>query len=263
MAKKAKTAVESPFDPDYYQKEIGRFNPVPYEKNGIVVKMVPEMFGRVDGAYYKSFESIENFPTFRIDGKLWMSITPMEAETHYIPIKLASEKKIKTVVVGGLGLGYYVARIMGMSHIKKIVVYEYQQKVVDYFTECYGDREGFSKIEFVVGDIREKFVNQKCDFCYMDIYEGVADTKAVEDRMNFLATNKIKNYWFWTEERMHFWLIFQRGFDKQFTNNHKTVLDHFKQFALSDKGERFDGCIRYDNEELEMYEEGTVQWLMD
>lgn len=252
---------ENPFDPEYYTKEIHRFSPVPYEKEGVLVKMVDEMFGRVDGLCYRDFRSLKSFPTFHIDKTLWMSITPMEAETHYIPIALASDKNVKTVAVGGLGLGYYVARIMSLSNLNKIVVYEKEQRVVDYFIECYGSREGFDKIEFVVGDIYEKFVNQTFDFCYMDIYETVAHHKAVDDRSEFLFKNKLKNYWFWTEEKMHFYLIANREFDDSFTNNSKLVMELFRMFLTSDKANRFDVGYGYKSEEIEKYEETTINFF--
>lgn len=244
------------FNNTFYQNQVATFAPVAYNKNGVEVKIVPEAFFRCDGIFYNNMMVLKEFPVFKVDGQLWMSITPMEAESHVVPIQLTKDKAVKTVAVGGLGLGYYLAMIMGMEHLESIVVFEREQRVVDYFTECYGTREGFSKIEFVVGDIHNTLRDREFDLCYMDIYPGIADPKAIQDKIEFCTHNKIKNYWFWTEERFLFSAVqATRKKVHRLTANYEPVNKLILDFANSDL---FNLCCvggdSYDEDELEAYQ---------
>ena len=53
-------------------------------------------------------------PIFTIKDKIWMSCTPMEMSSHYVPIRKAKGK----VGVAGLGMGYYILRIMNKKSVK-------------------------------------------------------------------------------------------------------------------------------------------------
>lgn len=243
------------FTEEFYQNQVAKFAPVAYNKNGVEVKIVPDAFFRCDGIFYKNLTRLKDFPVFKVDGHLWMSITPMEAESHVVPIHLANEAHVKTVAVGGLGLGYYLAMIMGMDHLESIVVFEREQRVVDYFTDCFGTREGFSKIKFVVGDIHSTMRDYSFDLCYMDIYPGVGDPQAIRDKIVFCTHNKIKNYWFWTEERFLFSAVqATRKKVRTLTVNHEPVSMLILDFANS---EMFNLCCvdgdNYDEDELQEY----------
>ena len=247
--------ISNVFTDEFYQSQVAKFAPVAYAKNGVEVTIVPEAFFRCDGIFYKNLMRLSDFPVFKVDGHLWMSITPMEAESHVIPIYLANDPDVKTVAVGGLGLGYYLAMIMGMEHLESIVVFEREQRVVDYFTDCFGTREGFSKIKFVVGNIHSTMRGYDFDLCYMDIYPGVGDPQAIPDKIEFCTNNRIKNYWFWTEERFLLSVVqATRKKVHKLTLNYEPVSMLIRDFANS---EMFNLCCvdgdQYDEDELESY----------
>lgn len=149
--------------------------------------------------YIDHFVHVEDFnvPILLINGKIWMSCTPMEIASHVVPIK-----KSKGVVgVGGLGLGYYVLSIMGSDLVSKIDVYEINNDVIKLFKKLHSKNKGFDKINFITGDIYEEIEKSETqyDFFYNDIYGELGSQEAVDD-VSFFKEMKIKEYFYWGME---------------------------------------------------------------
>jgi hypothetical protein len=196
-----KTKYVNPFTEEYVKSEIEAFKikeSCEYKGLKIVVRDVKAV--RLDGYGYKDFGvKYEKVPTFYIDGESWMGLTPMEVESHYMPIKLAEGR----VGVGGLGMGYYVQRILDKEDVHEVVVYELNQDVIDFYYQNFGKHEKLTILNESVLDIE----NEEFDFFYNDIYKEGMDYEAIDHMAMLGANNMIGHYHFWTMEMMIFDMI--------------------------------------------------------
>lgn len=85
--------------------------------------------GRMDGYLEQRYLS-EHFDVARLarNGNTWMSITPMELESHITHVLEATGD----VLVGGLGMGYYITQIVSKPDVKSVVVIEKDMEVKKY-----------------------------------------------------------------------------------------------------------------------------------
>ena len=182
----------NPFSREYHKQELHSLQLAPRTFKNIELK-IETVAGRVDGFMYKDFlTGLENVPVLFIDKKLWMSLTPMEIESHYMPIQLATGH----VGVGGLGLGYYTQRILQKEEVECVTVYELDQNVIDFYLDNFGKHE---KLTIVKQDVRT-LTDETFDFFYNDIYPTQMDEKAIEDMALLTTNNHIDHYHFWTFE---------------------------------------------------------------
>lgn len=182
----------NPFTKQYFEEELNHFAFQPKESGRIQLKY-NELKGRIDAYLYRDFVyDYPDIPVFLIEGQTWMSLTPMEIESHYLPIEFAKGK----VGVAGLGLGYYVQRILSKSDVKEVVVYELDNDVISLYKEQFGEHK---KLTIIQGDALT-ISGETFDFFYNDIYQRGADTKAWEDMLLLKKQNSIQHYHFWTIE---------------------------------------------------------------
>jgi len=67
-------------------------------------------------------------PTYRLDDSgLWMTLTPMEVQSAWVPIQRAHG----TVVLGGLGLGYAALAMAAKPEVTRVTVDVYQSMLPD------------------------------------------------------------------------------------------------------------------------------------
>lgn len=182
---------DKPFSNEYFEKELKSFAISPQQYNNIDISFV-DVDGRYDGYMYKYFGSLKNIPVLRIDKKLWMSITPMEIQSHYMPILLAGG----VVGVGGLGMGYYVQKILNKDTVVQVVVYETDQNIIDLYLKNFGEHP---KLEIINQDVLT-VKNKEFDFFYMDIYPSGMDDNVFKDMAILCENNMIDIYHFWTLE---------------------------------------------------------------
>jgi len=188
----------NPFTDEYVLNEIKFYGLSAYDKDGIEVRTV-DVVGRCDAYLNVAFRADPiQCPQFLIDNRLWMSLTPMEIQSHYLPIERARGK----IAVGGLGMGYYLLRVMEKDLVGGIDVYELEQKAVDFFTENFHDRKGFDKITFIVGDIRKKMKKKQYNFAYIDVYPDILPEEVISDKELLTKNNQIYEYHFWCQEKM-------------------------------------------------------------
>ena len=62
-------------------------------------------------------------------GAVWMSLTPMEMMTQRSGVRAASG----TVVVGGLGIGWFVRKVCEKPEVEKVIVVEYSQDLLEWY----------------------------------------------------------------------------------------------------------------------------------
>lgn len=138
----------------------------------------------------------------------WMSITPMEIQSMFLPIEEADG----VVWTAGLGIGYYALRVAAKDDVDKVVVYETEPLVVELFERNFGDRPYFDKIEVRHGDFREALRNNEPDqddFIFMDVYPTVCCDQALDDAKEFKPI--YSRYWFWNYERVVLDAVVQWG----------------------------------------------------
>ena len=135
-----------------------------------------------------------SIPVFKIHGNVWMSMTPMEMASHWIPI----QKARGVVGVGGIGLGYYIQRIMKLKRVKKIIAYEDNASVIAAFKEVNKNLPGFEKVEIRKKDFLT--ITGNFDFIYNDIYASPDAEEVAEHSERILSQVNTKDYWYWTLE---------------------------------------------------------------
>jgi hypothetical protein len=122
------------------------------------------------------FDKEFSFPAIEEDGRVWMSITPHEIETMREAIDAVSG----TVVVMGLGLGYFPYMIARKSAVKRIIIVEKDAEVIGLFNEhLLHQFPNFDKIEIIEEDAfdyaREKLGDAKADYAFVDLWRSVDD----------------------------------------------------------------------------------------
>lgn len=183
----------NPFSDEYYLQELGKLKFKDIEKGDIKVTHSKLDFGIHQNYLYQDmYEQEEEFPVLRIKGTLFMSLSRMEIESHFMPIHLANG----IVGVGGLGLGYYVKSILDKDSVKSVTVYETNKDVIDYYYSNFGKHEKLTIVNRSVFDVKKMVF----DFFYMDIYETACDTQALLDMKVMKENNYIQTYHFWTIE---------------------------------------------------------------
>jgi len=101
--------------------------------------------------YAESFDDTKKY-------RVWMSYTPAEVLTCRQGIRRATG----TVMVGGLGLGYMLRKIAEKKSVKRIIVVEISQELLDWYGTdmCKRYEEEYGKpIEVICGDAKDH-VNQ-------------------------------------------------------------------------------------------------------
>lgn len=199
-----------PYNENYYLTQLDKFNKksklfskvnntyvTRNESDEIVIgnlklKYTQSIFNRLDGYLYKDFRKWEDFPTLIEGDRIWMSVTPMEIDSHWMPIQLAKGR----VCVGGLGLGYYIQNIVDKQDVKEIIVYETNQDIIDLYNENF---EYNNKIKIINENIL-KVENEQFDFMYVDIYPILFDELAIDHMEILMENNDIKTYFFWGME---------------------------------------------------------------
>jgi hypothetical protein len=197
--KKSKSKlINNPFDSDYLQNEIDWYGCDPYEKDDVKI-VVKTLQGRCDDYLNENYRAGDiQIPILFIDGKLWMSLTYMEVQSHYMAIQMAEG----SCATAGLGMGYVPLRWAENSMIDSIDVYECEERVITYFNDRFSKREGFDKINIIHGDARKLLKDKSYDYVYMDIYADLLDDAVPSDFSLFCDNNDIISYHFWGEEKV-------------------------------------------------------------
>lgn len=239
----ASKPVINPFLDEYTRQEIEFFGLKEFKKTygetTIEVKTLLMPTGQVEDFLNRNFRICQMpYPHLFINGTMWMSLSYMEAQSHYVPIQEAHG----AVAVLGLGLGYYVLRIMQAPEVDSVDVYELEPAVVEYFTECFGDRPGFDKLSFIEGDARELMVGKEYDYAYSDIYLKLLGDEFETDITRFQGSNDIGMYHPWGIERVFLDAMVQYGMAPA-TLTMPTSMRAFFKFYLTTEIDLGRGCI--------------------
>lgn len=197
---------DNPFDDAYVLKEI-RWYGVRALK---VVKSVPGISldivipqGVLPDYFNKNYRIVDvRVPMLRIDGKLWMSLTPMEIQSQFLVINDATG----CVGMAGLGMGYAALKVAQKEDVESVTVFEIDKRIIEFFKRTFYRRKGFKKISFVEGDARQTIPNHNgsFDFLYVDIYSNLLSDEVIDDISLFSScvTEFPDGYRFWGQERV-------------------------------------------------------------
>lgn len=110
-------------------------------------------------------EALVNAGTYKVltkDGEIVMSNTQLEITTH----QEAIEKAKGNILVAGLGLGMFLTAIKDKKEVKKIVVVEKSEEIIQMIGKYYKD----NKIEIINEDIFDFSTKDTFDLIWIDIW---------------------------------------------------------------------------------------------
>lgn len=171
-----------------------------------------------------------------IDNKTWMSLTPMEIESNYLPIY----ESCGDVYAGGLGMGYFALRSASKEEVTKVIVYERDERVIDFFKTTQEHREEFEKIEIRNSDWREALRSGEIPrdaFIYSDIYLTLCGEDALSDAVEFAP--KYDMFRFWGMELVILSAVIHHGIKSPLFGIWFNLQDFFKKFAEQEKSNLF------------------------
>jgi hypothetical protein len=190
----------NPFSFDYFKQEVGFYGEIsPTTVGDISFDMIP-LHGRLRDYFNRNwYETDFKVPRLKIAGKTWMSITPMEVQSAYIPLQMAAYD----VWTAGLGLGYFALKAAAKEEVNRVIVYEQEPKIIEFFYQAFGNRPELDKIEIRQGDFLEALRGTEIDqndFIFNDIYPTLNDPDMIEHYKEFGP--EYPGYTFWGAERV-------------------------------------------------------------
>lgn len=149
--------------------------------------------------YFSAIVPCPPNPVLSLNGQTFMSVTPMELESHWVPVSDAHGN----VVIAGLGMAMIVINLLVRGSCDSIVVLEHSQELIDAFPDLL---EGYTrdlwtdaiddgyltvikadcKAELPQGKIAEAFGADRyheglCTHLYADIWPDLGTDAAVTD----------------------------------------------------------------------------------
>ena len=171
----------------------------------LTIAQVPVVFG-----YFVGLQEIKgvNYVLRNNQTKtVWMSLTPMELESHMPHLKLAHGH----VVVGGLGMGMYLYNLCLKPEVTKITVVEKDPDILKAFPLFSGCHEwaGWGKVSILHEDILSLTDAAcvglwGCDHLYVDIWPVMGDNAAVGDMQTICESIRPKQASWWCQEFDYF-----------------------------------------------------------
>lgn len=143
------------------------------------------------------FPGTPRSPTLIRNGKVWMSVTPMETESQALMLGVAQGH----VVVMGLGMGVLLYNLMQKETVKRITVVEKCEELLEHFPRFSGYTRWpchDMKIEFICADaLRWK---GKADVCLVDIWPSMGSTRFERDMRVIRSHVEAPRLMAWTQE---------------------------------------------------------------
>lgn len=144
------------------------------------------------------------------DNTTWMSITPLEMESHFLPMNSAKGN----VVVAGLGLGMISINLLRKPSIKKLTVLEYDQELINNYSnllsgECkslWEDNLKSGRLNVIQCDCKSTLPPAtlstigKTDYLWVDIWETLGTEQAKTDTDALCKQIKPKTCDYWGQE---------------------------------------------------------------
>lgn len=127
----------------------------------------------------------------RWDDNPFMSLTPMEM----LSLRTGTKMARGSVIVAGLGLGHQLIEVSKRKQVKKLVLVERSQDLVDWLYPRIKPHLGMD-VEIVVGDAYEAMPKMKADIALIDIFPNYGNNSFCCDKFYRLCP-QIKKIWCW------------------------------------------------------------------
>lgn len=138
------------------------------------------------------FTDTVKIPILTDGNEVWMSLTPMEVFSQRAGLRKARG----SVLIGGLGMGWFARRVLERKQVTKVLVAETNRAILQYFgkplKEEFGDR-----LVLRCGDVYDQDAG-KYDSCLLDIWPNICDAKDDEQLMMLMSWHP--NVWAWGKE---------------------------------------------------------------
>lgn len=174
-----------------------------------------------------------------IDNEVFMSTWPMEVQSHINPVRWAKGR----VLVAGLGLGYYIRKILNNPEVTKIDVFETNEHVIRMYENQFGRHP---KVDIQHWNVFQRaVVREQYDFAYIDIWPDLQLEKVITDMKVILELIKADRIMPWGIERILLEAVREAGslesaferFPWKFKWAHKDILKLVTELT----GREFDG----------------------
>jgi len=133
-------------------------------------------------------------PTLLEGNQIWMSYTPSEIITQRGGVRRATG----TVLVGGLGMGWMLRKIAAKKSVKKIILVEIEQDLMDFYgNKMVGKirQETGVEIEVHVGDVWDHVGKHGADVRHiLDIWPSYP---AYPNRNERAIISTVRHFWGW------------------------------------------------------------------
>lgn len=226
----------NPFTDTFLKRELSFMDVKAYEWSGISIEVKP-LQGCIDEYLNKQFWANGPWvPILRVDGRLWMSITPMEIQSMWVPINMARGR----VATAGLGLGYFPLRVAQERAVESVTVFEIDERLIRLFYDRYNKKRNFDKIKIVHGDVYKKINKMEYEFIFMDVYGEMFDDRIEEDLYHFLniLDYSPREYRFWCQELL-LWEAMRFGKTPDMTTTEKAFFSYFMQSRKFNLAKRY------------------------
>ena len=177
-----------------------------YEKGEILQYAFPRIEQGVYIPCLGYFTKKTNFPTI-YEGKIpWMSVIPSEINTMIQPLEEADG----TVLVLGLGLGYYPYMAARKKNVRHLTIIEKSDEVIQLFLDSiYPQFESAvqNKITVIHADAHaymKQVKEEDYDMVFADLWQGAADGHAWYEELHPYETIlRRTKFQYWIEEYIH------------------------------------------------------------
>lgn len=167
--------------------------------NGEVVlpTLIDMSIRRPDGRRFQTKTS-----TYRrsVDGAVWMSLTPAEMISQRPGVEMASGR----VLVGGLGLGWFLQKVCEKSSVEEVVVVERSQELLDWYGYDLCRRQ--PKVNRVIcGDVfavLDEFPQHQLLLDIWPVYSGPGSAEA-DPRLASVRLRASDRVWAWGRDCGH------------------------------------------------------------
>jgi hypothetical protein len=201
--------------------------------------------GRMDGYLEHRFLS-EHFDVARLErnGNTWMSITPMELESHITHVLEATGD----VLVGGLGMGYYITQIVSKPDVKSVIVIEKDMEVIEAYNALIKTNPTYfsnGKLHIIQGDLFETIPTLKetnFDYTYLDIWLSMDFDLISSDfeKINDLCGIRADRVGFWGMEKF----VYGKVQNLQWHYDPEEMSELIKEELCSEFGEVMEWCYK-------------------
>ncbi|MBQ3708875.1 MAG: hypothetical protein II889_13380 [Clostridia bacterium] len=153
------------------------------------------------------FSQPVRFPTICEGGVPWMSVCPSEIFSMEGPIREADGAS--SILVLGLGLGYYPFMIARHASVRRITVVERSPDVIRLFrTHLLPQFPHRDKIEIIEADAFNFLASDEArafDFCFADLWQGAGDGAPLYARLKgYEAKFPAMRFSYWIEDALKF-----------------------------------------------------------